>query len=218
MLVGVSLSGHLVRLVALRHVVPVDAAAASVGEAVAGTSSLQADMVSSANFNAGSVVADVVEAVPGWATKASQAAQKAGADWGRSAQRSLAELFNRQPLVLGAVGLAIGAGIAASWPTSEVERRFMGDASETLKEKAHELATDKAHQVKSAAERALQEAEDQGLTRAAGDAVRGLADRIVGVAEAAGSSLNEQINPEKSGTNSDRVDRTSRPRSAQQPR
>jgi hypothetical protein len=189
-------------------------AAASVGDAVAATSSLQADTVSSANVDAGSVVVDAVEAVSGWATKASQAAQHAGADWGRSAQQSLAELFERQPLVLGAIGLAIGAGIAASLPTSEAETRFMGDASETLKEKAHELATDKAQQVKSAAERALQEAEDQGLTRAAGDAVRGLTDKVVGVAEAAGRSLNEQLNPEKSGANSDRVDRTIRPRSA----
>ena len=175
------------------------AAAASVGEAVAATGSSMADAVSTANDNAGSAAARAMETVPGWAIKASQNAQHAGAEWGRSAQQSLAELFERQPLVLGAVGLAIGAGIAASLPTSEAETRLMGEASETLKEKAHDLASDKAQQVKAVAERALQEADSQGLTpRAAGDALRGLADKVVGVAETAGRSLKEQIHSERS--------------------
>jgi hypothetical protein len=175
------------------------AAAASVGEAVAAKGSSMADAVSTANDNAGSAAARAMETVPGWATKASQTAQHAGAEWGRSAQQSLADLFERQPLVLGAVGLAIGAGIAASLPTSDVETRVMGEASETLKEKAHDLASDKAQQVKVLAERALQEADSQGLTpRAAGDALRGLAEKVVGVAETAGRSLREQIHSERS--------------------
>ena len=176
-------------------------AAASVGDALAATGSQMAHAVSSATDNAGSAAASVVEAVPNQATKASQTAYHAGAEWGRSVQQTLAELFERQPLVLGAVGLAIGAGIAASLPASEVETRFMGDASETLKEKAHDFATDKAQQVKSAAQRGLQEAEAHGLTpRAAGDAIRGLAEKVVDVAETTGRSLKEQILPEGSGT------------------
>jgi hypothetical protein len=175
------------------------AAAASVGDAVAAASAPMADAASSATDSAASVGARAVEALPNWAAKASQTAQHAGAEWGRSAQQSLAELFERQPLVLGAVGLAIGAGIAASLPTSEAEARLMGEASETLKEKAYDLASDKAQQAKSMAERGLQEAEAQDLTpRAAGDALRGLADKVVGVAETAGRSLKEQIHSERS--------------------
>ncbi len=178
------------------------AAAASVGDAVATASAPMADAVS-ANDSTGSVGARAVEGLPNWAAKASQTAQHAGAEWGRSAQQSLAELFERQPLVLGAVGLAIGAGIAASLPTSEAETRLMGEASETLKEKAYDLASDKAQQAKSMAERGLQEAEAQGLTpRAAGDALRGLTDKVVGVAETAGRSLKEQVHSERSEANS----------------
>jgi hypothetical protein len=170
------------------------AAAASVSDAASAARSPIADAASTASDNAGSIAADAAGAIPNWATKASQAAQHSGAEWGRSAQQSLAELFERQPLVLGAVGLAIGAGIAASLPTSEVETRLMGEASETLLEKAHDLATDKAQELKSAAGRALQEAETQGVTpRAAGDALRGLADKVVGVAETAARSLKEQV-------------------------
>jgi hypothetical protein len=179
------------------------AAAASGGDAVATASAPMADAVSSANDSAGSVGARAVEGLPNWAATASHTAQQAGAEWGRSAQQSLAELFERQPLVLGAVGLAIGAGIAASLPTSEAETRLMGEASETLKEKAYDLASDKAQQAKSMAERGLQEAEAQGLTpRAAGDALRGLADKVVGVAETAGRSLKKQVQSERSEANS----------------
>jgi len=42
----------------------------------------------------------------------------------------------------------------------------------------------------------LQEAEAHGLTpRAAGDAIRGLTDKVADVAEAAGKSLKEQVLP-----------------------
>jgi hypothetical protein len=194
-------------------------AAAAVGDAVSGLNPPAVEAASSAPENTGSAVAHAVKAAPTWAGRASQTAQHAGAEWSRSAQQSMAELFERQPLVLGAVGLAIGAGIAASLPTTETETRFMGEASETLREKAYDLASDKAHEVKSMAGRALQEAEAQGLTpRAAGDALRGLTDKVVGVAEAAGRSVSEQLHSEKSGSDSDQVFRPSRTPTAQQPR
>jgi hypothetical protein len=111
----------------------------------------------------------------------------------------MAELFERQPLVLGAVGLAIGAGLAASLPLSETENRLMGGTSEALKERAQNLLSDKAEEAKDLAQRTLHETQAQGLTpRAAGDALRGLGDKIVGVAEATGKSLKEQIQGEKS--------------------
>jgi hypothetical protein len=194
-------------------------AAASVGDAVAATSSPMADAASSARENTGSIATRAAEAFPDWATKASQTAHHAGAEWTRSTYQSMAELFERQPLVLGAVGLAIGAGIAASLPTSEAEARFMGEASETLKERAYDLAADKAQEAKEVAERALHEAEVQGFTpRAAGEAIQGLADKVVGVAEAAGRSLKEQIDSGKPDADSDRPVRPSATPTGWQPR
>ena len=185
-------------------------ATALVADAVSGASSATAETASSASENAGSAAAGAMEAAPNWAAKASQTAQHAGAEWGRSAQQSLAELFERQPLVLGAVGLAIGAGIAASLPTSATETRLMAESSDALKEKVQDFVSDKADQVKSMAERTLQVAEAQGLTpRAAGDALRGLTEKVVGVAEATGRSLKEQLHPEKSDATGDRAFRPS---------
>ena len=48
-------------------------------------------------------------------------------------QSSLADMFERQPLVLGAIGLAIGAAAARALRTSNVENQWVGDLSDDLK-------------------------------------------------------------------------------------
>jgi ABC-type transporter Mla subunit MlaD len=45
-------------------------------------------------------------------------------------QSSLANIFERQPLVLGAIGLAIGAAAAGALRTSDLEHQWVGDLSD----------------------------------------------------------------------------------------
>jgi hypothetical protein len=49
------------------------------------------------------------------------------------AQSSLAGVFERQPLVLGAVGLAIGAAVAGAFQTSDLENEWVGELSDDVK-------------------------------------------------------------------------------------
>jgi hypothetical protein len=49
------------------------------------------------------------------------------------AQSSLAELLDRQPLVLGVIGLAIGAAVAGAFRASELENEWLGEASDSVK-------------------------------------------------------------------------------------
>ena len=42
------------------------------------------------------------------------------------ARSSLSNIFERQPLVLGAIGLAIGAAVAGAFETSEIENEWVG--------------------------------------------------------------------------------------------
>jgi hypothetical protein len=63
-----------------------------------------------------------------------------------TAREGLTELFRTQPLVLGAIGIAIGAGIAAALPKTDIEDNYLGKASETLKTRASEIA---GHQVET---------------------------------------------------------------------
>ena len=87
----------------------------------------------------------------------------------------LAEGFEGQPLLLGVVGIAIGAGIAASIPTTEAENKVMGGASDFVRE----AVSEKAAQVKEMADAAVHEAKAQGLTSAAaGEALRAIGDKV----------------------------------------
>jgi hypothetical protein len=109
---------------------------------------------------------------------------------------NLTDLFKAQPLALGAIGLAIGAGIAAALPNTDIEKSYLGETSETLKSKAAEIAgqqIDKAATVAATVvETAADEARRQGLTiddaKAAMDALSGKVSRVV---DAAGKSASQ---------------------------
>ena len=49
------------------------------------------------------------------------------------AQNSLADVLDRQPLLLGAVGLAVGAAVAGAFQTSEIEKVWLGEFSDDVK-------------------------------------------------------------------------------------
>jgi hypothetical protein len=113
-----------------------------------------------------------------------------------SARSNLSELFRTQPLALGAVGFAIGAGIAAALPSTDVETEYFGETSDAVKERAQELVAEQASRAADAAERALnaatEEARKQGLTiegaKSAATAMSGKVERVV---EAAGKKAPE---------------------------
>jgi hypothetical protein len=81
---------------------------------------------------------------------------------------NLRELFRSQPLAIGAVGLAIGAAIAASFPTTETETDYLGETSDFVKDKASEFAGEQVERVtevgKKVAAAVADEAQQQGLT------------------------------------------------------
>ena len=125
-----------------------------------------------ATTNAASRAADTLSNA---ATSAAQAVQETGTKWGGTVQQNIGQLLERQPLLLGAVGIAIGAGIAASMPTTEAENKVMGAASDSVRE----AVSDKTAQVKKMADAAVREAKAQGLTpEAAGESLRAIGDTV----------------------------------------
>jgi len=123
-------------------------------------------------------------------------AMPASADVLGAVRGNLTDLFKAQPLALGAIGLAIGAGIAAALPNTDIEKSYLGETSETLKSKAAEIAgqqIEKAATVATTvAETVADEARRQGLTidgaKAAMDDLSGKVGRVV---DAAGKSVLE---------------------------
>jgi hypothetical protein len=49
------------------------------------------------------------------------------------AQSSLADILESQPLLLGVVGLAIGAAVAGAFRTSDIENEWLGETSDNVK-------------------------------------------------------------------------------------
>jgi hypothetical protein len=122
-----------------------------------------------------------------------------GAEVFDTIRSNLSDLFRAQPLALGAIGIAIGAGIAAALPATEIEADYLGETSDTVKAKAAQFATEQADRVTSVAENVAEavkkEAATQGLTlegakTAAGD----ISAKVRRVVDATGKSISDQAN------------------------
>jgi hypothetical protein len=116
-----------------------------------------------------------------------------------TARDNLSELFRTQPLALGAVGLAIGAGIAAALPATDLEAEYFGEASDNFKEQAAEFASEQVSRVATVAEEVASavsdEARKQGLTvEAARSAVGDIPAKLGRVVDAAGKGIGDRMN------------------------
>ena len=101
---------------------------------------------------------------------------------GYRARRSVSDILDTEPLVLGAVGLAVGAAMGAILPRTDAEDRYMGETRDRLRDEAEEFARDKYEQGKAVASEAYrtakEEAEAQGLTTFDEDSVVGRVGQV----------------------------------------
>jgi hypothetical protein len=120
-----------------------------------------------------------------------------GAEMLDTVRSNLNDLFRAQPLALGAIGLAIGAGIAAALPSSEVEAAYLGETSDTVKAKAAELAAQQTDRATTVAENVMEavadESRKQGLTAAdAKEAVGNISAKFGRVVDTAKKGISER--------------------------
>jgi hypothetical protein len=80
----------------------------------------------------------------------------------RHAQSSLSDLLERQPLVLGAVGLAIGATVAGAIAKSSLEDEWIGGLSDDLKADLKERAEAVSQSVREGSDTLKAELADAG--------------------------------------------------------
>ena len=105
-------------------------------------------------------------------------------------QNNLKQTFERQPLLLGAIGLAVGAGMAAGLPPTKIETEFAGDTADRVTEQVKDFASEQMDRVSETAKRTFEavkdEAATQGLTpQAAKDGATALGDCLDLLAKAA---------------------------------
>jgi hypothetical protein len=144
----------------------------ALGDAASRTSEQVADTLSSAYEMATGIASRSTASA---ADTIARTLQKKGGTLGTAVQQNVSGLLERQPLLLGAAGLAIGAAIAASIRTTEAEKRTFGKASDLVRDTVREQAA----KVKEIAGAALTEVEAQGLApSAAGETLRSLGEKM----------------------------------------
>jgi len=104
------------------------------------------DKAADAAHRAGEAVSHLGDGVKDAASHALHGAQAAGdraAQMGHTVQRTFMDTLDKEPLVIGALGLAVGAAIGASLPSTPLEDRTFGKARDHLldegKTRAHDL-------------------------------------------------------------------------------
>jgi len=116
---------------------------------------------------------------------------------------NLSDVFRVQPFALGAIGIAIGAGIAAALSATQLETDYLGETSDTVKAKAAEFAAEQTDGVTTVAENVVEavteEARKQGLTlEGAKSAAGDVSAKIGRVVDAAGKGISERVTSSKS--------------------
>jgi hypothetical protein len=187
--------------------------AAAAGSAVAGSLAAAGSNIASGVKEAGARAADAVTSIvpelpetpePSEAKETVDAASSAssgvgdrissvaasGREYGAAIQSRLSEGLERQPLLLGAIGLAIGAGIASTFATTAIEGELMGEQGTVVRGKLRDLADEAKDRANQVVANVQEEADREGLTaNAAKNAVSGMADKVKTVAGAGRDSL-----------------------------
>jgi hypothetical protein len=121
-----------------------------------------------------------------------------GAEIFDTVRSNLSNVFKAQPLALGAIGIAIGAGFAATLPATQLETDYLGETSDSVKAKAAELAAEQTDRVTAVAENVVEavteEARKQGLTlEGAKSAAGDISAKVGRVVDAAGKRISERV-------------------------
>jgi len=166
----------------------------SVGKGVSSATETLRDVGAAGLDRVARTSSEVVDTAYGYAQNIPDAG---GALFG-TARENLSELFRAQPLALGAVGLAIGAGIAAALPATDLEAEYFGEASDKFKEQAADFASEQVSRAATVAEDVVtavsDEARKQGLTvDAAKSAIADIPEKLSRVADAAGKGISDRV-------------------------
>jgi X-X-X-Leu-X-X-Gly heptad repeat protein len=152
--------------------------AASAKDGVSELASGARDAAGRALETAGEATADGAKSLTSAAMDAGSRMSQQADSVGQSAtafagtiQGNLTQTFERQPLIVGVIGLAIGAAIAGAFRKTRWEEEMIGDQGGILKEKVQTFVSEQAENLGGIANRAVEaikeEAEAQGLTPSA---------------------------------------------------
>jgi len=188
------------------------AVGSSIGDSVSSAGSTVGDAARSVGDRISSAASSASDSASRTAHDARDAAYQAGragyrgasyagerfSEVGRRAQRGFLDTLQEEPLILGAVAVAIGAAIGAALPSTRTEDEWLGETRDRLRDEAMGYGRETLDKATNIAERALQAGEDeagrQGLKpEGQGDT---LAEKVSAVAGAAVGTAKEEAKKE----------------------
>ena len=120
------------------------------------------------------------------------AARSRAVDYGHRAEETFMETLDREPLVIGALGVAVGAAVGAALPATPIENRYVGPLRDKALDEGRTRAREGVRQAKEVAKATAntlkQEAETQGLTD-----VNGLVDKVQNVARSGADTVKREV-------------------------
>ena len=199
----------------------VSGAADRVGEAATSAYRATADAAGSAAESIGSGASAAAQRV----TEAGRGARDQLGQFGDSTRQGLGWLVREQPLVLGAIGLAVGAAVGALLPGTDAEDRLMGETRDDLAERARATAEQGFERAKETAGEHLERAKDRvggtdvsgGADRvgaALGETARGVREAVRDAAHGTAEQAKEAIDPAGASAGSPPPGQTFQPREA----
>lgn len=127
----------------------------AMGEAVDTAKRKTSETASDASQKAGRVLGEAREKASEWTEEArekasewTEEAREQARRAGQKVREQTRHVIKEQPLVLGALGIAIGAAIGASLPRSRPEDEFMGEARDELLHRADETGGEVIREVR----------------------------------------------------------------------
>lgn len=179
----------------------VSGAAGSVSSALGSAAGSAADAAKGLGHRARAYRHDVTDAA--WqagssAQRRTQALGQGASQFGSRAGRTVLDTFTEEPLILGAVVVAIGAAIGASLPSSRAEDQLLGEARDSLRDEAYERGKDilsKASNVASETYRAANEEVDRQGLKPTGEGAT-IAEKLSGVVRTAAETAKTEAQKE----------------------
>jgi hypothetical protein len=137
---------------------------------------------------------EATETVARTAKQAEGSSTQFGRDVGTSLQQNLTKTLEAEPLLLGVMGLAIGAGIASAFPSTKLERDVMGEAGAAVKDRMQEIASETFERAKEVFVEVKKEAAAQGLTPAsARESLKSVGEKVKTAAALSQESLRDRL-------------------------
>ncbi len=157
------------------HTSGVGGAAKVVGEAVSGMASAAGAMAASASHtvselavgaghsisDAGASAGQTSQDIAHGVSAAAGAAADKAAVYGQRAQQGALDLLQREPLVIGALGLFVGFALGAALPATEAEDRLLGPTHDRMFEAGKGIADDVVSHAGEAADAVLGKLQSQ---------------------------------------------------------